>query len=110
MATIFEKIIERKLPADIFYEDEKMVIIKDIKPEAPLHYLVISKMPIPSLREAQEGDSLLLGEMLLKAAAFAKKENLGDYRLVINDGEDAGQTVFHLHIHILAGRKLGLLG
>ena len=105
--TIFSKIINKEIPADIVYEDEKCIAFNDISPQAPTHILVIPRKEIPKLSESQEDDRDLLGHLMLSATQIAKKLNLDDYRLVINNGADAGQTVFHLHIHILAGRPFG---
>jgi len=105
--TIFSKIINKEIPADIVYEDEKCIAFNDISPQAPTHILVIPRKVIPKLSESQEDDRDLLGHLMLSATQIAKKLNLDDYRLVINNGADAGQTVFHLHIHILAGRPFG---
>ena len=105
--TIFSKIINKEIPADIVYEDEKCIAFNDISPQAPTHILVIPRKGIPKLSESQEADRDLLGHLMLSVTQIAKKLNLDDYRLVINNGADAGQTVFHLHIHILAGRPFG---
>ena len=105
--TIFSKIINKEIPADIVYEDEKCIAFNDISPQAPIHILVIPRKEIPKLSESQEADRDLLGHLMLSATQIAKKLNLDNFRLVINNGADAGQTVFHLHIHILAGRPFG---
>tara|TARA_B100000941_G_scaffold22011_1_gene13171 strand:- start:339 stop:677 length:339 start_codon:yes stop_codon:yes gene_type:complete len=105
--TIFTKIINKEIPADIVYEDEKCIAFNDISPQAPTHILVIPRKNISKLSESEEADKDLLGHLMLSATHIAKKLNLDDYRLVINNGADAGQTVFHLHIHILAGRPFG---
>ena len=103
--TIFGKIIRREIPADIVYEDELALAFRDISPQAPTHILVIPKQPIPKLADATEADQLLLGHLLLTAQKVASQEGLANgYRVVINTGEDGGQTVFHLHLHILGGR------
>ena len=105
METIFSKIINREIPADIVYEDDLCLAFRDVNPQAPVHILVIPKKPIAKINEAKLTDQSLLGHLLLTANNIAGKEGYGDaYRLVINNGEAAGQTVFHLHIHILAGR------
>ena len=106
MSEIFTRIINREIPADIVYEDEQCLAFKDINPQAPVHVLLIPKKEIPSVREIKEEDQELMGHLMTKVPEIAKKLNLNSYRLVINTGEDAGQTVFHLHIHILGGRKL----
>ena len=103
--TIFSKIIAREIPADIVFEDDKCLAFRDINPQAPVHILVIPKQPVAMVSEARKGDEGLLGHLILVAGEIARKEGHGDaFRLVINNGEQAGQTVFHLHVHILAGR------
>ncbi len=105
MDTIFSKIIDREIPADIVYEDDLCLAFRDVNPQAPTHILVIPKKPISKLSESLSQDEALLGHMLLTANRIAESEGVADaFRLVINNGEGAGQTVFHLHIHILAGR------
>ncbi len=106
--TLFEKIIARQIPANIVYEDDLVIAINDIKPVAPTHVLVIPKKVIPRIAEAQPEDHKVLGHMLLKAAEIAKKAGLdrGGFRLVINNGPDAGETVPHLHLHIIGGRSM----
>ena len=104
--TLFTKIIDREIPADIVYEDELCLAFKDINPQAPLHILVIPKKNIVKISDATEQEQDLLGHILLKAGEIANAQGYGEaFRLVINNGENAGQTVFHLHIHILAGRS-----
>jgi histidine triad (HIT) family protein len=106
MTTIFTKIIEREIPADIVYEDDLCLAFRDINPQAPVHILVIPKQSIAKIANASQADQPLLGHLLLTANRIAAEQGMGDaYRLVINNGERAGQTVFHLHIHILAGRS-----
>lgn len=103
--TLFSKIINREIPADIVYEDELCLAFSDINPQAPVHILVIPKKPITKIADATESDQSVLGHLLLKASEIAKKQGVGDaFRLVVNNGTGAGQTVFHLHVHILAGR------
>lgn len=103
--TIFAKIINREIPATILYEDDLCLAFRDIGPQAPMHILVIPKKPIPRIVDAQTDDQALLGHLLLKAGEIAKAEGYGDaFRLVVNNGAGAGQTVFHLHVHILGGR------
>ena len=103
--TLFTKIIDREIPADIVYEDELCLAFKDINPQAPLHILVIPKKNIVKISDTTELEQDLLGHLLLKAGEIANAQGYGEaFRLVINNGENAGQTVFHLHIHILAGR------
>lgn len=105
--TIFSKIIRREIPADIVYEDDLCLAFRDITPQAPTHILVIPKQPIPKLADAKEDDKALLGHLLFTVSAIARQEALDSgYRVVINTGEDGGQTVFHLHLHLLGGRSL----
>ena len=103
--TLFTKIINREVPADIIHEDEQCLAFRDINPQAPVHVLVIPKKPIAKLSEADAAEQALLGHLLLVAARVAKQEGADDFRLVVNNGADAGQTVFHLHVHVLAGRS-----
>ena len=106
--TLFEKIIARQIPADIVYEDDLVLAFRDIKPQAPTHVLLIPKKAIPRIAEATAADEKVLGHLLLKAAEVAAKLGLkeGGYRLVFNNGRDAGEAVPHLHLHILGGRAL----
>jgi len=106
--TIFEKIIAREIPSDIIYEDDLVVAFRDIKPQAPTHVLLVPRKPIPRIAEATPEDHRLLGHLLLKAAEVAAKLGLkpNGYRLVINNGPDGGESVPHLHCHILGGRHL----
>lgn len=111
--TLFTKIINGDIPADILYEDELCICIKDIQPKAPVHVLIIPRKPIPKLADATIEDQQLLGHLMVKAGEIAEKLNVAEaFRLVINNGEQAGQTVFHLHLHILAGKTFdeGTLG
>jgi histidine triad (HIT) family protein len=104
--TLFSKIIDREIPAEIVFEDDLCLAFRDINPQAPVHILIIPKKPIAKLTDAADGDRELLGHMLLAANAIAKQQDIGDaYRLVVNNGAAAGQSVFHLHIHILGGRS-----
>jgi len=106
MDTIFSKILDGEIPADIVYEDALCLAFRDVNPQAPVHILVIPKKPIPKISEAKTGDQDLLGHLLLAATRIAADQGVADaYRLVINNGSGAGQTVYHLHIHILAGRS-----
>jgi histidine triad (HIT) family protein len=103
--TIFGKIISGEIPSDFIYEDEHCIAINDINPQAPVHVLVIPKQAIPRLVDAQVDDQALLGHLLLASNKIAAQLGVADaFRLLINNGEDAGQTVFHLHLHIIAGR------
>jgi len=106
--TLFEKIIARQISADIVFEDDLVLAFRDIKPGAPTHILIIPKKPIPRIAEAVAEDHKVLGHMLLKAAEIAAKAGLKEkgYRLVINNGPDAGESVPHLHLHILGGRAM----
>ena len=108
MSTIFKKIIDKEIPADIIYENEYVLCFKDINSAAPIHYLIIPKQEIATLNETQESDKLLLGELLYSVKHISKKLKIDQsgYRLVINCNEDGGQTVFHLHMHIIGGKKL----
>jgi histidine triad (HIT) family protein len=107
--TLFEKIIARELPAAIVYEDDLVLAFRDIRPQAPTHVLIIPKQPIPRIAEAKPEDQQILGHLLLKAAEVAKTLGLeqSGYRLVFNNGPDAGEAVPHLHCHIIGGRRLG---
>ena len=107
MKTIFDKILSGEIPCDEVFSDEKCLAFKDITPQAPTHILIIPKKPIPSLKEIKKDDQELLGHLLLKATEIANHAGLESWRTIINTGEEAGQTVFHLHIHIIGGRKLG---
>lgn len=105
--TIFSKIIRREIPADIVYEDDLTIAFKDIAPQAPVHILVIPKKPLPQLSAAESQDHALMGHLLLTAKRVAEQAGLTNgYRLVINNGSDGGQTVSHLHLHILGGRQM----
>jgi histidine triad (HIT) family protein len=105
--TIFSKIIDRQIPADIVYEDDLCLAFRDVAPQAPVHILLVPKKPIAMISEANLEDQALLGHLLLTAAKVAHQEKLANgYRLVINNGVDGGQTVYHLHLHILGGRSL----
>lgn len=106
--TLFEKIAAREIPGDIVYEDDLVFAIRDIKPAAPVHVLIIPRKAIPRMADAQPQDHRLLGHLLMKAAEVAAKLGLkqGGYRLVINNGPDAGESVPHLHCHILGGRRM----
>ena len=105
--TLFEKIAAREIPAEIVYEDDLVLAIKDIKPGAPVHILIVPKKPIPRIAAAEPADYKVLGHLLLKAAEIADKAGLkSGYRLVINNGPDAGESVPHLHCHILGGRQM----
>ena len=105
--TLFEKIINRDIPADIIYEDDISIVIVDIQPQAPVHLLIIPKKVIPKLSDSLEEDRDVLGHLMLVARKVAKDLDLDDsFRIVINNGAKAGQSVFHLHLHLLSGRSL----
>ncbi|MCC6714158.1 MAG: histidine triad nucleotide-binding protein [Gammaproteobacteria bacterium] len=103
--SIFAKIIDREIPARIVHEDDLCVAFHDAAPRAPMHILVVPRKPIAMLGEASPEDRELLGHLMVTAAGIAKAQGHGDaFRLVVNNGEGAGQTVFHLHVHLLGGR------
>jgi len=102
--TIFHRILAGEIPADILFQDDRVFVIRDIKPQAPTHLLVIPKQTLAKVSEASAADESLLGHMLVVAKQVAKEEGLEAYRLVINNGEEAGQSVFQLHLHVLGGR------
>lgn len=105
--TIFQRIIDREIPADIVFEDDQCLAFRDISPQAPVHVLVIPKRLIPSLADAVPDDAALLGHLLFTATQVARQLQLADgYRTVINCGRDGGQSVDHLHVHLLGGRAL----
>jgi histidine triad (HIT) family protein len=106
--TLFEKIRDREIPAEILHEDEDCLAFRDISPQAPVHFLVVPKRPIPRVAEAGAGDEELLGRLLGVAALVARAEGIAKsgFRLVINNGPDGGETVPHLHVHVLGGRQL----
>ena len=105
--TLFEKIIDGEIPGDFVYKDDQCVVIRDINPAAPLHLLVIPRKPMPRLIDATPGDQALLGHLMLVANKVAADAGHGEaFRLVVNNGAGASQSVFHLHLHVLAGRPL----
>lgn len=110
--TIFSKILRRELPADILHEDEQVLAIRDITPQAPTHIIIISKKAIPTANDIAAEDEQLVGHMVHVAARIAAQEGIAEsgYRLIMNCNADAGQTIFHLHLHLLGGRPLGALG
>lgn len=107
--TIFQKIIDREIPSKIVYEDDRVLAFHDVSPQAPVHVLIVPKKPIPRVAEATPEDAALLGHLISKAAEVAKVLGLAadGYRLVINNGRNGGESVPHLHCHILGGRPLG---
>ena len=106
--TLFDKIIRRELPADIVYEDDEILGFRDIAPQAPVHVLFVPKQCFPTLNDVGPADAELLGKLMLAAAAYAKRQGFAGegYRCVMNCNEHGGQTVFHIHLHLLAGRPL----
>ena len=105
--SLFTKIIEKKIPAKIAYEDENYIAIHDINPQAPVHLLVIPKRLIATLNDVVPADAELLGGLFLVAQKLMKQMGQSDYRTVFNCGAEAGQSVFHIHLHVLAGRPMG---
>ena len=107
MTTLFEKIITGEIPADILHEDEHCIAVRDIDPQAPTHFLVIPKQVITRIGEARHYDQAVLGHLLLVAGKIARSEGLENgFRVVINNGSEGGETVPHLHIHVLGGRQM----
>lgn len=106
--TIFSKIIRKEIPADIVFEDEHVLAFRDISPQAPVHVLFVPKKPFATLNDVPPDEAGLLGRLLLSAADYARREGFADggYRIVMNVNRDGGQTVFHLHLHLLAGRAM----
>ncbi|WP_025769972.1 histidine triad nucleotide-binding protein [Thioalkalivibrio sp. HK1] len=109
MSTIFSKIIEGSLPADIVYQDDHLTAFRDINPAAPTHILIVPNREIPTVNDLEDGDEALAGKMLLAARDIAKREGIAEsgYRLIINCNKDGNQEVFHLHLHLIGGRSLG---
>ena len=105
-SNVFARILRREIPTQLLHDDEHCIAFRDIAPQAPLHLLVVPKRPIRMLLEAVAADAAVLGHLLLTAAALAKQAGYPDARIVVNNGAAAGQTVFHLHVHVLAGRAL----
>lgn len=106
--TLFSKIIRREIPADIVYEDEEILAFRDIDPKAPTHVLFIPKTPIATLDDAGPEHAALLGRLMLAAAAYARREGFSErgYRVVMNCRDEGGQSVYHIHLHLLAGRQM----
>lgn len=106
--TIFGKIVRREIPADIVYENDDVLAFKDLNPQAPVHVLFVPKRALATLNEATSADAELLGKLMLAAADYAKAQGFDQegYRVVVNCNEHGGQTVFHLHLHLLAGRRM----
>ncbi|CAK6967079.1 histidine triad nucleotide-binding protein 1 [Scomber scombrus] len=106
--TIFGKIVRKEIPATFIHEDDQCVAFNDVAPQAPTHILVVPKKPIVQLSQAEESDAALLGHMMIVAKKCAAQAGLSKgYRIVVNDGQDGGQSVYHLHIHVLGGRSMG---
>ena len=108
MSTIFTKIINKEIPADILYENDSVIAFRDVSPQAPVHFLVIPKKEIPTLNDIEEVDKDIIGELFLVAKELAKIEGLEKkgYRTIFNCNEDGGQTVFHIHLHVMGGRQM----
>ncbi|XP_029962001.1 adenosine 5'-monophosphoramidase HINT1 [Salarias fasciatus] len=105
--TIFGKIVRKEIPVDLLHEDDLCVAFNDISPQAPTHILVVPKKPIVQLSEAEDEDAALLGHLLIVAKKCAQKASLSNgYRIVINNGKDGGQSVYHVHVHVLGGRPM----
>lgn len=109
--TIFSKIIRKEIPSDIVYQDDLVTAFRDIQPQAPTHILIIPNKVIPSVNDVTPADEQCLGHLFTVARQLAAQEGLSDsgYRLIVNSGKDAGQEVFHLHMHLLGGKRLGRL-
>ncbi|KFL37486.1 hypothetical protein N788_09845 [Arenimonas donghaensis DSM 18148 = HO3-R19] len=108
MSTIFDKIIAREIPADIVHDDEHVLGFRDVNPQAPVHVLFIPKQPVATLNDLSPGDEAVVGRLAMAAARYAKSEGFAEdgYRVVINCNRDGGQSVYHLHLHLLAGRAM----
>lgn len=106
MSTIFGKIIRREIPVDIVYEDELCLAFRDVNPQAPTHVLIVPKKEIARLADAKPEDQALLGHLMLAAVKVARELGVDEsFRVAVNNGAEAGQSVYHLHLHLLAGRK-----
>ena len=108
MSTIFSKIINKEIHADILFENDKILVFRDISPKAPVHFLVIPKKEIRTINDINEEDRSLIGELFIVAKEIAKKEGISEegYRTIFNCNEHGGQTVYHIHLHVLGGRQL----
>lgn len=104
--TLFQKIADREIPSDMVYEDEQCFAFRDINPAAPTHLLIVPRKPIPRPDLIEQVDEMLVGHLFTVARLVAEQEGLSDYRLVMNNGEGAGQSVFHIHLHVLGGRPM----
>ena len=109
MSTIFAKIINKEIPADILFENERVLAFRDINPQAPVHYLVIPKKEIKTLNDIEETDKDLIGELFTVAKDIAEQEGIAEngYRIIVNCNEHGAQTVYHIHLHVLGGRQMG---
>jgi histidine triad (HIT) family protein len=109
MATLFERIISRELPADIVFQDERVTAFRDIQPRAPVHILIVPTRPIPTANDIADADEALIGHMFTVARDLARREGIAadGYRLIINCNAHGGQEVYHLHLHLLGGKPLG---
>ncbi|XP_012692394.1 histidine triad nucleotide-binding protein 1 [Clupea harengus] len=106
--TIFGKIIRKEIPANIFFEDDQCIAFHDVAAQAPTHFLVVPRKPITQISKAEEADAALLGHMMIVAKKCADQLGLSKgYRLVLNEGPDGGQSVYHIHIHVMGGRQMG---
>ena len=108
MATIFTKIINKEIPAEIVYEDDEIIAFNDISPKAPIHVLIIPKKEIKTINDIESDDATIVGRLFLVAKKIAKSTDIdkNGYRLVMNCNEDGGQSVYHIHLHLIGGRKL----
>lgn len=109
LASIFTKIINREIPAQIVYEDDDVIAFNDISPKAPVHILVVPKKHISTLNDANEDDAALLGKVILTASKIAKEKGIAErgYRIVVNCNQEGGQSVYHIHFHLIGGKQLG---
>jgi histidine triad (HIT) family protein len=108
MATVFDQIIAKKIPADILFESEEIIAFRDIHPLAPVHVLIIPKRPIPTINDLEDTDAMLVGNMLLAARDIAKNLNISEkgYKLLFRVGKDGGQEIPHIHLHLIGGARL----
>lgn len=104
--TLFQKIADKEIPADLLYDDERCIAFRDISPQAPFHALVVPRKPITRPDEIEEEDAAVVGHLFVVARQIARDAGLSDYRLVMNNGPEAGQSVFHIHLHVLGGRPM----
>jgi histidine triad (HIT) family protein len=109
MATLFERIVAREIPADIVFQDDRVTAFRDIHPRAPVHILIVPNKAIPTANDVTDGDEALVGHMFVVARELARREGIAEsgYRLITNCNRDGGQEVYHLHLHLLGGRPLG---